>query len=289
MSPYKLARGRSGLGPTGGSPGRCCARPEPTGSSERERERVAAADRLLLDEADEVVVCSPSLQGSRGRDRTVHLIPNGVDVDPFRRTQPRPTDLPPGPTLVHVGTVADNRLDHDLCRALCRRTEGRAGVVLVGPLVLSAGEESRLRGSGPCRSVPGPTAASPAISSTPTCSSSPMWSAVHREPRPDQGPGAAGGRAPHRGDTDSRLPGPPGAGRGGARLVVPRRGGRGARSCAAASRARATAEGAPDVEDPGSSLPQSPGLGCRAAEATHGWWRRPCHRTSMTQRPRGGR
>jgi len=131
-------------------------------SSERELRRLSASDRLLLDEADEVVVCSPSLRSSRGRDRRVHLIPNGVDLAHFRRPQPRPADLPPGPTLVYVGSVVEGRIDLDLCQALCRHLDNRASVVLVGPLALSAGAHERLRSAGavllgprPYRSIPG--------------------------------------------------------------------------------------------------------------------------------------
>jgi teichuronic acid biosynthesis glycosyltransferase TuaH len=130
-------------------------------SSEQARKRLSASDRLLLDEADEVVVCSPSLRSSRGHDRPVHLISNGVDLTHFRRPHPRPADLPPGATLVYVGTVADDRIDIDLCQALCRHFDGRASVVLVGPLALSAGREARLRSAGavllgprPYRTIP---------------------------------------------------------------------------------------------------------------------------------------
>lgn len=117
-------------------------------SSERDRKRLSESDRLLLGEADEVVVCSPSLRSSRGHDRPVHLITNGVDLTHFRRPHPRPADLPPGATLVYVGTVADDRIDIDLCQALCRHFDGRASVVLVGPLALSAGGQARLRSAG---------------------------------------------------------------------------------------------------------------------------------------------
>lgn len=117
-------------------------------SHDREHARLARHERQLLDQADEVVVCSPALYETRGRDRPVHLISNGVDVEHFRRPQARPADLPPGVTLVYVGTLARGRLDLDLCLALSRHVAGRASVVFVGPSSLSAEQIGELVQAG---------------------------------------------------------------------------------------------------------------------------------------------
>ena len=63
-------------------------------SPPRELERLRRLDALALAQADEVVVCSPALAESRGTTRPVSLVPNGVDVEHFRRPRPRPPDLP---------------------------------------------------------------------------------------------------------------------------------------------------------------------------------------------------
>ena len=64
---------------------------------EREMERLRDNDARMLRSATEVVVCSPALEASRGRERLVHLVSNGVDVDHLRAPTSRPTDLPDGP------------------------------------------------------------------------------------------------------------------------------------------------------------------------------------------------
>lgn len=117
-------------------------------SHDRELARLADHDRRLLAQADEVVVCSPSLYQTRGQDRTVHLITNGVDVEHFRRPQSRPDDLPAGRVVVYVGTLAVGRLDLDLCVALCRHLAGRAHAVFVGPNSLPPERDSELRKAG---------------------------------------------------------------------------------------------------------------------------------------------
>ena len=129
--------------------------------SRRELARQRALDQIALLESDEVVVCSHALAVSRGADRTVTLIPNGVDSDHLRRPRARPPDLPPTPTAVYVGTLHDARLDVDLIVELARSLP-TLSVVLVGPDALSAesrrilgavGNISRL-GARPYSSVP---------------------------------------------------------------------------------------------------------------------------------------
>lgn len=98
----------------------------------RELERLRRLDELALADADEVVVCSPALATSRGAGRAVSLIPNGVDVEHFRRPHPRPTDLPKGSTAVYVGSLHDARIDVQLVVQLARSMP-QLNLVFVGP------------------------------------------------------------------------------------------------------------------------------------------------------------
>jgi teichuronic acid biosynthesis glycosyltransferase TuaH len=132
------------------------------GHAAAELDRQQRNDRLLVDTVAEVVVCSSSLQETRGRSRQVHLIPNGVDVAHFRQPQPRPADLPAGRTMVYAGSLHDDRLDVDLCVELSARLAGRATLVLVGPNSLTEESGRRLREAGavllggrPYRALPG--------------------------------------------------------------------------------------------------------------------------------------
>jgi len=115
-----------------------------SGSVERERRN----DARMLRIATEVVVCSPSLADSRGRRRDVHLIPNGVDVEFLRRPAARPDDLPEGRTVLYQGTLANGRIDLDLCLALCRAIAGRATLVFVGPNSLPRDDTRALTDAG---------------------------------------------------------------------------------------------------------------------------------------------
>jgi teichuronic acid biosynthesis glycosyltransferase TuaH len=114
----------------------------------REAARQRRNDEWLLEHADEVVVCSPALQESRGRDRHVHLIPNAVDVDHIRRPQPRPADLPAGAVVLYQGTLNEGRLDIDLCVRIAEQLEARATLVFVGPSSLSEEATGRLIRAG---------------------------------------------------------------------------------------------------------------------------------------------
>jgi glycosyltransferase involved in cell wall biosynthesis len=98
----------------------------------RELERLRRLDAVALAHADEVVVCSSALATSRGTTRPVTLVPNGVDVDHFRRPRPRPPDLPAVPTAVYVGSLHDARLDVELVVELADALP-QLNVVLVGP------------------------------------------------------------------------------------------------------------------------------------------------------------
>ncbi len=109
----------------------------------RQRDRLRADDALLVARSDAVVVCSPDLARSRGSSRTVDLIPNGVDVERFRRTDPRPADLPEGPVALYVGTLHEERVDLDLLGDLARARPDLQ-IVLVGPDNLPTAESARL-------------------------------------------------------------------------------------------------------------------------------------------------
>jgi teichuronic acid biosynthesis glycosyltransferase TuaH len=109
----------------------------------REIARLRRLDELALRTADEVVVCSPGLVESRGKDRPVSLVRNAVDVEHFRRPRSRPDDLPDSPVAVYAGTAHDARIDielvADVARALPHLT-----LVLVGPNALSPASLERL-------------------------------------------------------------------------------------------------------------------------------------------------
>jgi teichuronic acid biosynthesis glycosyltransferase TuaH len=111
--------------------------------AERQRDRLAANDRLLVERSGAVVVCSKDLAKTRGGTRPIDLIPNGVDVDLFRTPRPRPSSLPPAPVALYVGTLHDERLDLDLIVDLARSAPDLQ-VVLVGPNSLPAEATARL-------------------------------------------------------------------------------------------------------------------------------------------------
>jgi glycosyltransferase involved in cell wall biosynthesis len=112
------------------------------------RERLRRDDTRLLRRADEVVVVSESLAASRRRFRAeVHIIPNGVDVEHFRRSRPRPLDLPTGKVALYVGTQHDERVDVELCMATARAISP-AKLVFVGPNCMRDESTGRLLGEG---------------------------------------------------------------------------------------------------------------------------------------------
>jgi glycosyltransferase involved in cell wall biosynthesis len=112
-------------------------------SPPRERERLRRLDELALAEADEVVVCSPALAVSRGANRAVTLVPNGVDVAHFRQPRTRPTDLPTAPTAVYLGTLHDARIDVELVAKLAESLP-KLSIVFVGPNSLGAASQQLL-------------------------------------------------------------------------------------------------------------------------------------------------
>jgi len=105
-------------------------------------------DAQMLEDADEVVVCSPALVATRGRNRHVHLITNGVDVDHLRSPAARPADLPPGQIVLYQGTLTAGRLDIQLCADLARKIAPRSTLVFVGPNSLDKVSEQTVIDAG---------------------------------------------------------------------------------------------------------------------------------------------
>src|SRR5690606_29092757 len=117
----------------------------------------------------EVVVCSEGLRRTKSAQRDVVLIPNAVDLEPYRSLQPRPADLPPGPVALYLGTAHRDRVDVELClataRALADRGAARAKagtVALVGPAPLPPTGRAALAGAGVRLLGPRPSDAVPA-------------------------------------------------------------------------------------------------------------------------------
>lgn len=120
-----------------------------------ELDRLRRQEARLFAACREVVVCSTGLQRTKSPAREVVLIPNAVDLEPYRVLQPRPEDLPHGSVALYLGTAHRDRVDVDLCletaRALTdqRGDDGDSGtVVLVGPAPLPAADLLALRGAG---------------------------------------------------------------------------------------------------------------------------------------------
>ena len=115
--------------------------------------RLSRNERLLLEHASEVVVCSPELVRRKSPLRPVErhpivLIPNAVDVTSYRRPRSRPDDLPVGQTAVYAGTLHADRFDVALTARTARELVGDATVVLVGPNLLAESAVETLASSG---------------------------------------------------------------------------------------------------------------------------------------------
>ncbi len=117
--------------------------------SPTEHGRLVVDERTLLDRCAEVTVCSTGLVARKGAERDVTLVTNGVDLERYRGPYARPADLPPGRVALYVGTVHPDRFDVPLLLATARALQGRARVVLVGPVVdLSPDEHADLDDAG---------------------------------------------------------------------------------------------------------------------------------------------
>jgi glycosyltransferase involved in cell wall biosynthesis len=120
---------------------------------ERTQQRVIDGEQYLLHNAAQVVACSAELVRRKTPDRPaqlppIALIPNGVDVELYRRPMERPADLPAGKVAMYVGTLHADRLDVPLCVQTAQALKGAATVVLVGPNALGDGDTRALRDAG---------------------------------------------------------------------------------------------------------------------------------------------
>ena len=109
-----------------------------------------AQDAALCRRADAVIVCSERLlEMKRGLAENLHLVPNGVDADHYRRVLdgsgplPAPADGWPRPVLGYTGSIHPDRVDVPLVESLARRFP-QGTVALVGPNMLPVGDRQRL-------------------------------------------------------------------------------------------------------------------------------------------------
>ena len=115
----------------------------------QELSRLRRQESRLFERTREVVVCSESLRVDKSAYRPVVLVPNAVDLAPYRKLAPRPLDLPPARVALYVGTTHRDRVDVDLCirtASVLRRED--AHLVLVGPHPLSSSDLGALREAG---------------------------------------------------------------------------------------------------------------------------------------------
>jgi glycosyltransferase involved in cell wall biosynthesis len=120
---------------------------------ERTQQRVIAGEQYLLHNAAQVVACSAELVRRKTPDRPaelppIALIPNGVDVELYRRPTERPADLPAGKVAMYVGTLHADRLDVPLCVQTAQALDETATVVFVGPNALGESDTRALRDAG---------------------------------------------------------------------------------------------------------------------------------------------
>ncbi|MET0782574.1 MAG: glycosyltransferase [Microbacterium sp.] len=114
--------------------------------------RLSRGEASLLENAIEVVACSPELvrRKSPARQRERHpivLIRHAVDVAAYAAPRMRPSDLPAGAAL-YVGTVHSDRFDVDLTASAARALAGSKTIVLLGPNLLPPDQTARLTRAG---------------------------------------------------------------------------------------------------------------------------------------------
>lgn len=102
----------------------------------RERPRILAEERELVQMADVVFVVSEQLYADkRPLNANTFLVPNGVDIESYERHGPIPEDvaLIPHPIVGFTGKIAGNKIDIGLIRYLVE-SRPQWSVVLVGPI-----------------------------------------------------------------------------------------------------------------------------------------------------------
>jgi glycosyltransferase involved in cell wall biosynthesis len=127
-----------------------------------EHARLVRQEGRLLASATTVVACSPRLVETKGADRPVELVPNGVDLAAYTRPAPRPADLPRGPVALYAGTIHPDRIDVELVERTAEALAGTGRVVLLGPVLVGADDERRLERAGVVLLGPRPANAVPA-------------------------------------------------------------------------------------------------------------------------------
>jgi teichuronic acid biosynthesis glycosyltransferase TuaH len=120
----------------------------------RRRAAIHQMDRDLCRRADLTIVCSEALADSRrAGSRRLLLLPNGVDLEHYRRVSdpPDPLDPPDGrPVFGYTGTLHPDRIDVDLVLAVAAAFP-RGTIYLIGPNELSDADSDRLRAVGNVR------------------------------------------------------------------------------------------------------------------------------------------
>ena len=121
--------------------------------SPRLRRRIVRQDSRLCRQADQVIVCSQrlyELKQSLVPAARLHLIPNGVHVEHYRKVLDRSAPMTsiarawPRPVMGYTGTIHPDRIDTELVRRLAL-APGIRSVVLVGPNHLRAAEMELLQ------------------------------------------------------------------------------------------------------------------------------------------------
>jgi teichuronic acid biosynthesis glycosyltransferase TuaH len=122
-------------------------------------------DEDLCRRANRVIVCSQHLYDLKSKllgpadSSRLHLVPNGVDANHYRRVLDDTGPLPPEtshwqrPVYGYTGTIHPDRVDVSLIEAMARSTQG--SVVLVGPNHLSEAIQTKIASLGNVH-MPGP-------------------------------------------------------------------------------------------------------------------------------------
>ena len=118
-------------------------------------------DAALCQKADAVIVCSERLaELKRPMCSELHLIPNGVDSDHYRRVLDGSGALPAEcakwarPVFGYTGTIHPDRLDLELLENVANRL-AKGSIVMLGPNHLTPDQIARLRACGNVY-LPGP-------------------------------------------------------------------------------------------------------------------------------------
>ncbi|MFN8554566.1 MAG: glycosyltransferase [Candidatus Obscuribacterales bacterium] len=112
--------------------------------------QVKADDEWMLQNADEVIVCSEDLlKNKRERCKSIHLIRNGVKLNPYLPESLAKTNTPSeikleGPIAGYIGTLHEDRLDVELVIDSARQLQS-VHFVFIGPNSLNTENTRRLQ------------------------------------------------------------------------------------------------------------------------------------------------